>query len=314
MAEPEISVVMPTGGRRDLRRPLDALARALAAQPGEVVVAIDAAAPPEAAAAIERDVAARGHRSVRATVPGASATRNAGWRATSGALLLFVDDDVLLDPPALGAHVDAHRDGDPALATIGRLRWPPWRRTTPFERWVDDALQFGFHEIAADGRTGWWHLFTCDCAIRRAPLEAIGGLDEQRFPFGYEDLDLGLRLDREVGGLRVRLLPDGGAIHDTRMTLTEWRRRILRIARAERSWQQAHPDVATVLGPRFERVGRDPTPRSGPLAGRLARWLPEATPAAGPWLHERARVWWEHDLAARFRAEAARLAAEEGAP
>lgn len=313
MPEPEISVVMPTGGRRDLRGPLDAVERALVGQRGELVVAIDAGAAEDAAAAIAGDVAARGHRSVRATVPGASATRNAGWRATAAPVVLFVDDDVRLDPTAIAAHAAAHREGDRTLATIGRLRWPPWRRTTPFELWVEDALQFGFHEIPADGRTRWWHLFTCDCAVRREPLEAIGGLDELRFPFGYEDLDLGLRLDREVGGLAVRLLADGGAIHDTRMTLGEWRQRIRRIARAERSWQAAHPDVATVLGPRFERVGRDPTPRSGPLAGRLARWLPEATPGIGPWLHERARVWWEHDLAARFREEWARLEGDGGA-
>ena len=304
-----ISVVMPTGGRRPLARALAAARTSASAVGGELVVAIDAAAGPEERARVAVEADEAGASLTVGTTPGASATRNAGWRAASAPLVLLVDDDVLLDPTAVGAHLRAHADGVPNRATIGALRWPSDRRITAFERWVERALQFGYHEIGPDGRTGWWHLYTCDCAVPRAALERVGGLDAERFPFGYEDLDLGLRLHDALGGLDVRLLPDGGAVHDTRMTLGEWRSRIRRIARAERTWDAVHPDHPPTLGPRLRAAAADPTPRAGRWAAAIADLVPPPLARRDGWLATRAAIWWEHDLAARFVDEQRRLAA-----
>ena len=297
---------MPTGGRRPLARSLAAARAAAAPVGGELVVAVDAAADAAQRAAAEAVAARVGGRVVTGGEPGASQTRNAGWRAARAPVVLLVDDDVLLDPGAVAAHLAGHAGGDPARATIGRVRWPDDRRISAFERWVERALQFGYHEIPDDGRTGWWHLYTCDCALRREALERVGGLDGERFPFGYEDLDLGLRLDRALGGLDVRLLPEGGGVHDTRMTLTEWRQRIRRIARAERTWQRVHPDRPASLGPRLARAAADPTPRSGAIAARVIDRVPAPLARPGGPLATRAAIWWEHDLAARFVDELAR--------
>ena len=296
---PTVTVVLPTAGRRPLERTLAATAGA-----DEVVLGLDATVGAAGEAAVCAAAGTVGAQVVRADAPGASAARNAAWRHGTGDLVLLVDDDVVLDPGAVDAHRAAHAAGDPDRVTLGRPRWPTDRRVTAFETWVDEALQFRFAEIPADGETGWWHLYSCCAAIPRATLERVDGFDEVRFPFGYEDLDLGRRLDRAVGGLRVRLLPDGGGIHDTRMTLTEWRTRIRRIARTERDFVRAHPDLDAHLHARFVATRGHRPPRSGRVAAAIGERAPAGRLTEA--VRRRAAIWWEHDLAARFLEEWAR--------
>ena len=64
------------------------------------------------------------------TNQGRSATRNTGIRQARGDIVLLVDDDVVVDPGYVKAHLDAHAAAEPAaVAVIGDLRFPP--RSSP---------------------------------------------------------------------------------------------------------------------------------------------------------------------------------------
>ncbi len=261
----------------------------LAAQRGplrdaEVLVALDAVAPPGDPLGFER-ASGLPLELLRAERPGASAARNAGWRRASGALVLFLDDDIVPAPELVAKHLAWH-DRHPAaeVAVLGLVRWSPRVTVTPFMRWLEMGVQFDYGAI--DGvEAGWGRLYSCNVSLKRALLELVGGFDEVAFPFGYEDLDLGCRLADH--GLRLLLNRAAVGYHLKTETLAGWSRNLRRIAIAERQFVARHPEVPAYFHERFLAAAAAP-----PVGGRWARLARVIAPAV-PWLGP--RVWHSFD-------------------
>lgn len=169
---PGVSVVIPTHARAErLRRLIASLDGA-----GEIVVAADRPTPQ-----VEAVIAEAGVRVVRPHAPGPAAARNAAWRAATGELVAFVDDDCEAAPgwlPALRRAAEAA----PGAIVQGRVEPHPAERHLigPFARTlhVGDAGPF---------------FQTANILYPRELLERLGGFDEGfEFPAG-EDTDLGWR-------------------------------------------------------------------------------------------------------------------------
>jgi glycosyltransferase involved in cell wall biosynthesis len=117
---------------------------------------------------------------------GPAATRNEGWRRSSGDLVCFLDDDVVVDPGWARAMLEAHR-AHPDAVLQGRTE------PDPAEAGLQDAFSHSRSVTALD-----WNYATCNIAYPRALLERLGGFDEAyRFP-SAEDTELGWRA-REAG-------------------------------------------------------------------------------------------------------------------
>jgi hypothetical protein len=134
-----LTVVIPTYNRGDkLRATLDAvLASATEGlEPVEVIVVDDGSDPPaaDALAGLEPQ-APFSLNVVRQDNAGVGAARNRGFREAAGDLVLFVDDDVLLESDALAGHVDAHRRR-PGTVVFGDYPYVPGP-DTPFRRWAE---------------------------------------------------------------------------------------------------------------------------------------------------------------------------------
>jgi hypothetical protein len=140
-------------------------------------------------------------------------------------------------------------------------------------RWLDGGIQFDYGRIEGI-EAGWGRFYTANVSVKRALLERSGGFDEERLPFGYEDLDLAYRL-RDLG-LRLVYNRAAEAEHLHSMDLDFWRRRVRRIAVAEKQFTSLHPDVQ----PYFHRLftaAASRTPARGrgvKLAGAVPRWFP----------------------------------------
>lgn len=287
---PAVSIVIPTLGRSGS---LPAVLAALSGQvtdAAEVLVVLDAAAPDDAPFP---DVWGGGFkpRVTRAPRPGASAARNAGWRSANAPLVLFLDDDIVPVPTLVAEHVECHRR-HPAreVGVLGLVRWSPRVRVTPFMRWLEMGVQFDYRTI--DGsEVGWQRFYSCNLSIKREMLELVGGFDEERFPFGYEDLELGRRLSEH--GFRLRYQSTALGQHLKTETLETWRRNLRRIARAERRFTELYPGERAYFFERFQEAAAAPGARG--RSARLARLVgPDV-----PWLGQ--VVWRSYDRACMQR-------------
>ena len=280
--KPALSVVIPTlGNRATLARVLDGLAEQRGDVEFEVVVAFDAAAEDRGAADAPAGSRSLEVRQAQADRPGASAARNAGWRAAVAPIVLFVDDDTIPTPNLVAEHLDWHRaESEETVGVLGHVRWAPELRLTPFMRWLDQGFQFDYPNIEGT-EAGFGRLYTANASLKCGLLERLGGFDEVRFPFNYEDIDLG----RRANELGFRLLYNRAAIvdHLREPTLEEWCGRMPGYARAERRFIELYPE----LEPYFKRMFEDAL-EFPPAVGRgvpLARFVPERVPWLG-W-----RVW-----------------------
>jgi len=298
-AAPQISVVIPTLGRRGLlRRVLDRLdEQTAAAHRFEVIVVADAKHP--GIEELDRLIADRRYRvrRLQANLPGASAARNTGWQAAEASLLLFIDDDILPEARLVDEHLAWHqRHCSPEVGVLGRVRWASELRVTPFMRWLDHGIQFDYSAIAGI-EAHWGHFYTANASVKRLLVQRVGGFDEQRLPFGYEDLDLALRMHRR-GGLRLLYNRAAVAEHVHPMDLGYWKHRVTRIAVSERRFVEIHPDVPPYFYEMFSTAAARPRVTGG--GARVARFVPRRLPTLGPRVWSRADAFYRQALAPSF--------------
>ncbi|HKU71106.1 MAG TPA: glycosyltransferase, partial [Burkholderiales bacterium] len=119
---------------------------------------------------------------------GPAAARNRGWRAATGNVIAFTDDDAMPDPQWLLAGLAAMAAPDVAAAS-GRIEVPLPAAPTDYEL---DAAGLERAEFS-----------TANCFVRRSMLEKVGGFDERYAAAWREDSDLQFSI-LSAGGLIVR--------------------------------------------------------------------------------------------------------------
>jgi GT2 family glycosyltransferase len=286
------SVVISTLGNYDvLARVLDGYSRQKGVSPGEfeVIVVSDAAEPD--VAAVDRVIGERDYpvRRITGPEPGLSANRNAGWREARSPLVMFTDNDTIPVPRLVAEHLSWHdREPGDEVAVVGHVRWAREIDVTTFMRWLDRGIQFNFASLDA-GEVAWGAFVGANVSLKRAFIERVGDFDQARFPYGYEDTDWGYRASQH--GLRLFYNPRAIVDHLRPMTLEFWKKRARRVAAAEYTFTELHPE----LPPWFHRKFTEALelPRARGRAIRLAPYVPPWVPWLGP------RVWYLVDVAYR---------------
>jgi GT2 family glycosyltransferase len=288
----DLTIVIPTYRRREeLRRTLRALAGQSAGAASFEVIVVDDPHEDDSVAVAEVLAPFEGVLEIRhlhrPSAGNASSARNAGFRAASAELILFLGDDIIGDRDLVSEHLEWHRRRpEEEVGVLGHVRWAKELRRTPFMAWLDGGIQFDFARLEG-GEAGWGMLYTSNASLKRSTLERVGGFDEERFPFLYEDTDLGYRLAQQ--GFRLLYNPAARAQHLHSPRLEDWRARMADTARAERRFVVLHPE----RDPYFERLFRDAASQP-PRSARLARALLPATPRSAPVFGS--RIWWRADL------------------
>jgi len=281
-----------------LRRVLDGYSRQTAApERFEVLVVMDCADPNPAA--VDDAIGTRAYSVRRLTghVPGLSANRNTGWREAQAPVVLFTDNDTIPVPEFVDEHLAWHaRSPEDEVAVVGHVRWAPELKLTPFMRWLDEGVQFDYGSISGT-EAAWAHLYGANSSVKKRLLERVGGFDEERLPYLYEDLDWAYRASKH--GLRV-LYNRKALVDHVRpgMTLEFWKEKMQRIAAAERQFVAIHPELKPSLYERFKAVERPPQVRDRSV--RAARFVPEWVPGLGPLVWARARLTFVQELAPHF--------------
>ncbi len=165
-----VTVVVPTRDRpRQLASCLESVRAAL--RPGDELVVADSASLD--ARAVATVASAVGAVLVRCERPGVDRARNAGWRSGRHPVVLFTDDDVVVDPGWRDALV-TRLAADPHVAFVTGRVLPPEGETPSRDVAIkrDDVPER--YDGASVGNLG----HGASLAVRRDVLEQLGGWDE----------------------------------------------------------------------------------------------------------------------------------------
>lgn len=139
--------------------------------------------------------------------PNAQKARNRAIREASGEVLLFVDDDVVMDETLVGAHWRNYSDSELA-AVCGYYTEPG---SPPTDELTSDSLNpltgWIYFPHAYAKRTECYSLPTCNGSIRRQVAIEVGGFDENYTYTHFDDTDFSARLKK----LGAKAVHDPGA-------------------------------------------------------------------------------------------------------
>lgn len=255
---PSISVVIPSHNRQDLlAQVLDRLANQRSDTPDfEVVVVLDGCrdGSPAMLAARQDPFALRW---IELPGVGPSMARNAGVRETLGALLLFIDDDVIPTDGLVAEHLAAHA-GTPGAVVLGPYPPEPVAYGDRFRLNVRRWWTAHFDALSKPGvRFTYRDLLTGNLSMTRRLWDEVGGLDPQ-FARAREDWELGVRL--MAHGVPFVYAPEALGWHQEHLTSSQASalRRAKEEGRSDALMAIKHP----ALAPRFStpRQLRKPGP------------------------------------------------------
>ncbi|HEY8297851.1 MAG TPA: glycosyltransferase family A protein [Candidatus Baltobacteraceae bacterium] len=113
--------------------------------------------------------------------------RNAGIAAATGERIIFIDDDVLPTPRFVEAHLHSHERHPRAIVRGGAINVESFDDLPPPVWSLKDY----------SGNFFW----TTNVSVPLATMRAIGGFDDSFAEYGWEDIDVGLRL--RFGGVKA---------------------------------------------------------------------------------------------------------------
>lgn len=211
MKPTDISIIVPIwNGGRNWARCLDALL-ALEPRPGEILIVDDGSTDDSCATAVERGFTVLQTEDSRS---GPAVARNLGARHARGEILFFLDSDVLVEPDAVARVVSAF--DDPQLSAIfGSYDDAPTSQA--FISQYKNLQHHYVHQASSQVATSFW----AGCgAIRGEVFRQLGGFSSEYSRPSIEDIELGYRL-RRAGG-RIRLVKDLQVKHLKRWTWRSW--------------------------------------------------------------------------------------------
>lgn len=243
--EIELSVVIPTRGRRDiLAGSLQRLREEAKGLPVEAIVVSDGAA--DGTVQMVRGFASDTGfelRLVERPARGPAAARNAGIEAARGSACLFLGDDVRPLPGLLERHLRFHREHpERGAALLGRVVPEPPLDRSPFVRWLHTGgVQFAYAALSPERPVPPEHFWTANVSAKTALLREAEGFDESFSGAACEDAELGVRLAH--AGMSLSYDPGARGEHSHPTDLARTLERMAAVGRAGRLLAELAPEL-----------------------------------------------------------------------
>lgn len=169
------------------------------------------------------------------------AAKNVALDRARGEWILFINDDVVLDPGFVRAHLAAHERLDRAAMVLGQSAWRRYEDETLFDRMVQTtSMVFFYDRMVPHQWYGFRHAWNLNLSLRRSFLETLR-FEERLRPVNFDDIELAFRLEQQFG-LGVWYEPEASCVHDHRYTLEGYLRREALLGRVSTLLWQVNPD------------------------------------------------------------------------
>jgi glycosyltransferase involved in cell wall biosynthesis len=179
------------------------------------------------------------------------AARNLGARRAAGDVLVFLGDDTVPESDFLAEHSRARRGrvepGDETrLAVIGYTPWAERLQATRFMRYIgEQGWQFGFALIKDRENVPFNFFYTSNLSLNRSFFLESGGFDEGFQEYGWEDIELSVRLKKR--GMRLMYHPGAVAQHDHPTSLRSFIERQKKVGYSAWHFYRRHPEMGDFL-------------------------------------------------------------------
>ena len=142
-----------------------------------------------------------------ASTPSLTKARNLGIDSSTGDLIIFIDDDVILEEDFVSHHVQAHSKYDVVQGRVIEDDSPPTDKPHWVNRWIKYS---GSNNCIKEGKTNV--VTGCNFSIKRSVVDVVGYFDEFFSKLALrEDSDYGLRCYEH--GLAMGFSPEAKLIH-----------------------------------------------------------------------------------------------------
>jgi len=179
------------------------------------------------------------------------AARNRGASHARGSFLLFLGDDIVPRVDFLQRHWEARQTRgqtgeDSKVVVIGYTTWGDGLKVTPFMEYIGEhGWQFGFSLIKDPESVPFNFFYTSNLSIGRRLFLDSGGFNEEFQEYGWEDIELSLRLSKSGTRLVFQESAVGRHIHPT--SIRSFVARQLRVGFSAWNFYRIHPEAAEFL-------------------------------------------------------------------
>lgn len=233
------SVVIPTfGPPASLRRTLRHLSRQTVSRDDTEVIVVDNNRDGSISAQTAAVVREFGCTYVAERQPGAGAARNAGILAARAPVVIFLDDDMVVKPEFVAAHLGAHGDGNPR-AVVGPIDHRD-SQGTRFGQFLDSRSVMNREPdpLATDFR----NFYGANSSVDRTTLVEVGLFDPSFVR--RQDGELGFRLWHH--GTEITVATDARSEHDPTIRPGAYFRRCRRDGYYLAKLCDKHPEIAEI--------------------------------------------------------------------
>lgn len=222
---PLISVIIPTHERGSMLHAL-LLGLNLQTLPREQfeVLVVDDASTEDPTAQLQSLPLQYALTVIRQAKQGPAAARNKALAVARGRYILFLNDDIRANPRLLQEHLNVQQALQKPMAVLGSFGFPQDIRQDRLSRLLEDqGVIITTRHFQSGSRYSHQAFWTGNLSIARQLLDEVGHFDETFQEPSHEDIELGVRLERQKG-LEVLYHAAASVDHLHPMTFMAWRR------------------------------------------------------------------------------------------
>lgn len=248
MIDPYLSVIIPTFNRRkQLENCLNLLRKqSLAQNAYEVIVVNDGSTDDTEDFLNEVSGTWSQLTVIHKENEGQGIARNFGLTHTKGQITMFIGDDIYAAEDFLEQHSKFHKE-NPELeaACLGLTEWYPEITLNSFMKWLTHGgPQFAYHKLEPGKKAAFWFFYSSNISIK-TELLLKQAFDPDFKGYGWEDIELGYRLEKEEG-LKLIYSPNAIAYHDHFMEEESLKNRMIKIGENAHIFQKKCPKLKII--------------------------------------------------------------------
>lgn len=248
----KLSVIIPTHNRAEI---LKKCLEKLATQQGvdfEVIVVDDGSTDntESQVSSLESQAGAWSDlRYIKQKASHQGVARNKGVEAATGEVIVFIGDDIFVEPGFLMKHHDRHVEyPDENVAVLGYTTWDPNIQINSYMRFLEDSgWQFGYKFLKPKmiGRADPYKFFyTSNISMKKSFFEKEKFNEDFVF-YGWEDIELGYRLWKNHD-MRIYYEPQAIAYHHHEISPSDLPKKMQTIGKSAVHFQRLQPGIQVI--------------------------------------------------------------------